>query len=98
MLRMTTDETPHPAPARTAPATVEESRLDVALTAGGTPLASRVLAASGFDRFVDDFLDRIRRAGSLADLTAAVRYAGPQLWQRAVDRAQGRSVEGDLDL
>src|SRR3954452_13104414 len=94
---MTTDETPHPAPARPAPATVEESRLSVPLTAGGTPLATRVLEASGFDRLVDDFLERIRRAGSLVDLSVAVREAGPQLWQRAVDRAQGRSVDGDLD-
>ncbi|SEQ71146.1 hypothetical protein [Microlunatus flavus] len=39
----------------------------------------------------------LEAAGSLAELTAAVRSAGARLWTAAVDRAQGRSRTGDLD-
>lgn len=89
--------TPHPAPSRPAPLTIEESRLTEALTTGGTPLADEILRVSGFDVLVTALTDRIVHASSLADLTSAVRDSGSQLWTAAVDRAQGRSSTGDLD-
>jgi hypothetical protein len=89
--------TPHPAPARPAPLTVEESRLTEALSVGGTPLAVQVLRASGFDVLVAELSDALVHAASLGDLTSAVREAGVRLWTAAVDRAQGRSSQGDLD-
>ena len=89
--------TPHPAPSRPVAPTVEESRLTEALTSGGTPLAARILTASGFDDLVAELRERIVHASSLADLTTAVREAGSRLWAAAVDRAQGRTGHGDLD-
>ena len=100
---MTTDPaaaariTPHPAPARPAPLTVEESRLTEPLTTGGPALAAEVLRVSGFDVLVAELTDRLVHASSLAELTSAVQESGARLWTAAVDRAQGRSSEGDLD-
>ena len=94
---MTTDRTPHPAPARPAPLTVEESRLDERLHPGGPALADEVLRRSGFDDLAADLAGRIGTATSLAGLTEAVREAGTTLWTSAVDRAQGRLVLGGLD-
>ena len=89
--------TPHPAPARPAPLTVEESRLTGTLTPGGPALADEILRVSGFDALVADLTGRLVHASSLEDLTAAVRVAGPLLWSTAVDRAQGHRTLGDLD-
>ncbi|GAB2574274.1 pyroglutamyl-peptidase I [Microlunatus antarcticus] len=89
--------TPHPAPSRPAPLTVEESRLSESLAAGGPSLADQVLRRSGFDDLAADLAGRLQVAPSLAELTAAVRQAGAELWTAAVDRAQGRSGQGDLD-
>ena len=93
----TSDSTPHPAPSRPAPPTVEEARLAVPLVDGGEPFAAQVLAASGFDALVDEGLRRLGSAGSLEALTAAVRETASGLWTAAVDRAQGRDVAGPLD-
>ena len=89
--------TPHPAPSRPAPLTVEESRLTEPLTDGGPPLAAEILRVSGFDALVDELRGSISHAASLADLTSAVRAAGSRLWTAAIDRAQGRAGSGDLD-
>lgn len=97
MTDTTTDTTPHPAPARPAPLTVEESRRTGALVPGGLPVADQLLARSGFDTLVAELGREIGSARSLAGLTAAVRSAGARLWAVAVDRAQGRSTTGDLD-
>jgi len=89
--------TPHPAPSRPAPLTVEESRLTEPLADGGPPLAAEILRVSGFDALVDELRGSISHAASLADLTSAVRAAGSRLWTAAIDRAQGRAGSGDLD-
>ena len=95
---MTMDQTtPHPAPSRPAPLTVEESRLVEPLTPGGLPLAAELLRRSGFDDLVADLAGRIEVAPSLEHLTSAVRGAGARLWTAAVDRAQGRGSSGELD-
>ncbi len=86
--------TPHPEPARTAPLTVEESRLTVALTTGGTPLAEALLSASGLDRLVREFGARLDGAASLDEAAVVARDVGRRLWDTAVARAQGR---GELD-
>lgn len=90
----TSDSTPHPAPSRPAPPTVEEARLAVPLVDGGEPLAAQVLAASGFDAVVDEGLRRLGSAGSLDALTEVVRDTASGLWNAAVDRAQGRGPRG----
>lgn len=97
MTSQTTDRTPHPAPSRPAPRTVEESRLGGTLVAGGPPLATEVLRLSGFDDLVAELREPLVHASSLAGLTAAVREAGARLWRAAVDRAQGRTAGGSLD-
>ena len=89
--------TPHPAPARPAPLTVEEGRLEVALTDGGTPVAEQLLRASGLDGLVGDFSARLAGATSLDQLAAVARDDGRRLWDTAVARAQGRLARGDLD-
>ena len=72
--------TSHPAPARPAPLTVEESRLTGTLTPDGPALAEEILRVSGFDALVAELADRLTHASSLEDLTAAVKQAGAQLW------------------
>ncbi len=93
----TTSTTPHPAPSRPAPLTVEESRRAQALVAGGVPVSDELLRRSGFDALVAELGDAFETADSLGRLTAAVRSAGSRLWATAVDRAQGRVALGDLD-
>ena len=93
----TSDRTPHPAPARPAPLTVEESRLTGSLAHGAPAVAEELLRLSGFDDLLAELRDPLVHAASLDDLTAAVREAGRRLWSTAVDRAQGRVVVGELD-
>lgn len=93
----TTDTTPHPAPARPVPPTVEERRLPLPLVAGGEPLTAQLLFASGLDALLDDALRRFATAAPLTALAGAVAEVGSRLWATAVDRAQGRSVAGWLD-
>ncbi|MFC8829350.1 pyroglutamyl peptidase [Streptomyces sp. NPDC057137] len=71
-----------------APAvTVEEGRLD-----GDVP--RRILDDSGFDGVAPAFATSLRGAGSYAQAERAAVRHGEQLWQRAVDRAQGRGPAG----
>jgi pyrrolidone-carboxylate peptidase len=86
--------TPHPAPAEPAELTVEEGRLGATLTEGGTPLAEQVLRASGLDRLVAAFGERLDTAASIGDAAAAAREEGQRLWESAVARAQGRDEGG----
>ncbi|QXE37004.1 pyroglutamyl peptidase [Streptomyces sp. GMY02] len=81
-------------PAQPAPAaaafTVEEQRLD-----GAVP--QEILRRSGFDAVAPEFVRSLRRAGSYAEAERTVGREGARLWQRAVDRAQGRGPAlGDL--
>ena len=93
----TTDTTPHPAPSRLAPLTVEESRLTATLSPDGPAVAAELLRRSGFDGLVAELGGQIEAAATLAELTSVARSAGARLWQAAVDRAQGRVTSGDLD-
>ncbi|MGR8010711.1 pyroglutamyl-peptidase I family protein [Streptomyces hypolithicus] len=77
------------APAPPAP-TVEEQRLDRAAP-------QEILRRSGFDAVAPDFAEALGRAGSYAAAERAVVRRASALWQRAVDRAQGRGpAAGDL--
>ncbi|MFI6081141.1 pyroglutamyl peptidase [Streptomyces sp. NPDC051217] len=75
-------------PAAAAPAvTVEERRLD-----GAVP--RQILDDSGFDQVAPEFAKSLRGAGSYAQAERAAVRHGERLWQRAVDRAQGRGPAG----
>ncbi|MEV8347276.1 pyroglutamyl peptidase [Streptomyces niveus] len=83
-----------PPPATGAPAapaapgvTVEERRLD-----GDVP--RRILDDSGFDGVAPAFAASLRGAGSYGQAERAAVRHGERLWQRAVDRAQGRGPAG----
>ncbi|MGW0559621.1 pyroglutamyl-peptidase I family protein [Streptomyces sp. NPDC003016] len=66
-----------------APATVEERRLERAAP-------QEILRRSGFDTVAEDFARTLGGARSYAAAERAVVRHGSRLWQRAVDRAQGR--------
>ncbi|MGW6604692.1 pyroglutamyl peptidase [Streptomyces sp. NPDC055036] len=82
-----------PAPVRsagTAAFTVEEQRLDRAVP-------QEILRRGGFDTVAPDFVRSLRGVDSYAEAERAVARNGARLWQRAVDRAQGRGpARGDL--
>lgn len=79
---------PQATAASAAPAvTVEERRLD-----GDVP--RRILGDSGFDAVGPAFAKSLRGAGSYAQAERAAVRHGTRLWQRAVDRAQGRGPAG----
>lgn len=70
--------------------TVEEQRLD-------QDVPREILRRSGFDGVAPDFVRSLHGARSYAQAERAVTRQGERLWQRAVDRAQGRgSAHGDL--
>ncbi|MBA8792937.1 hypothetical protein FHX74_000531 [Friedmanniella endophytica] len=69
--------------------TVEESRLSLRLGGGGSaPFATALLQASGWDRLVDDALERITACESLDELFEVVDDAGRCCWNDAVRRAR----------
>ncbi|MFD6290474.1 pyroglutamyl peptidase [Streptomyces sp. NPDC060205] len=70
-----------------APPTVEEQRLDRAAP-------QEILARSGFDTVAPEFARALSRARSYAQAERLVERQGSRLWQRAVDRAQGRGPAG----
>ncbi|MGV9311355.1 pyroglutamyl peptidase [Streptomyces sp. NPDC003691] len=80
-----------PAPAAApAPATVEENRLDRAVP-------QEILRRGGFDTVAPAFARSLAAAGSYCRAEKAVAGHAAALWQRAVDRAQGRGpLTGDL--
>ncbi|WP_418961278.1 pyroglutamyl peptidase [Streptomyces tritici] len=63
--------------------TVEEARLDRAAP-------QEILARSGFASAAPEFADALAEAGSPEQAERTVVRHGARLWQRAVDRAQGR--------
>ncbi|MET8824899.1 pyroglutamyl peptidase [Streptomyces sp. NPDC004610] len=69
------------------PPTVEELRLDRAVP-------QEILRRSGFDSVAPDFARALERARSYAQAERIVRREGTALWERAVDRAQGRGPAG----
>ncbi|MFE4830487.1 pyroglutamyl peptidase [Streptomyces sp. NPDC056672] len=74
------------APTAAAP-TVEEQRLDRAVP-------QEILRRSGFDGVAPEFVRSLRHADSYAEAERTVARQGARLWQRAVDRAQGRGPAG----
>jgi pyrrolidone-carboxylate peptidase len=70
-----------------APVTVEEQRLDQAAP-------QEILRRSGFDTVAPGFARALERAGSFGQAERVVVRQGARLWQRAVDRAQGRGPAG----
>ncbi|MFF0061693.1 pyroglutamyl peptidase [Streptomyces sp. NPDC005279] len=81
------------APAQPAPAppvTVEEARLDAAVP-------QEILRRSGFDAVAPEFTRALADVRSYRQAERAVVRQGSRLWDRAVDRAQGRGpARGDL--
>ncbi len=67
--------------------TVEEQRLDKAAP-------QEILRRSGFDAVAPAFARALGGARSYADARGLVVRQGAALWQRAVDRAQGRGPDG----
>jgi pyrrolidone-carboxylate peptidase len=79
-----------PAPAPASPFTVEEQRLDKAVP-------QEILRRSGFDTVAPRFAQALEGTRSFRQAERAVVRQGAQLWDRAVDRAQGRGpARGDL--
>ncbi|MBK3569498.1 pyroglutamyl peptidase [Streptomyces sp. MBT62] len=69
------------------PPTVEEQRLDRAVP-------QEILEHSGFDAVAPEFTQALEGAHSYAQARRVVVREGTALWQRAVDRAQGRGPAG----
>ncbi|MFJ6566494.1 pyroglutamyl peptidase [Streptomyces sp. NPDC091292] len=70
-----------------ATATVEEARLDRAAP-------QEILRRSGFDSVAPAFVRELGTARSYAGAERVVERQGARLWERAVDRAQGRGPAG----
>ncbi|EFL31847.1 secreted protein, partial [Streptomyces viridochromogenes DSM 40736] len=67
--------------------TVEEQRLDKAVP-------REILRRSGFDAVAPGLARELDTARSYAQARRAIAREGARLWQRAVDRAQGRGPAG----
>ena len=77
----------HAAEDPAAAPTVEERRLDKAAP-------QEILARSGFATVAPEFVRALGKARSYAQAERVVERQGARLWQRAVDRAQGRGPAG----
>ncbi|MFG2346626.1 pyroglutamyl-peptidase I family protein [Streptomyces phaeochromogenes] len=77
----------HAAEDPAAAPTVEERRLDNAAP-------QEILTRSGFATVAPEFVRALGKARSYAQAERVVERQGARLWQRAVDRAQGRSPAG----
>jgi pyrrolidone-carboxylate peptidase len=73
----------------TAPLSVEEQRLE------SQPVPGQILARSGFDARVTAFADSLCATTSSTQATQVVTTHAGQLWEAAVDRAQGGPPGGD---
>jgi pyrrolidone-carboxylate peptidase len=70
--------------------TVEEQRLTATMPAGGPAVGPTLVTQAGFDPLVADFTQKLCAAQSSSAARTLVTTAGDNLWQTAVDRAQGR--------
>lgn len=83
-------------------ASYEERRLPNKIAASdASSYSQQLLQASGFDRFGPDFAarlcsDGLAGASSYDEAVALLHAEGKKLWQAALDRVQGRSVQGTL--
>ncbi|WP_422095971.1 hypothetical protein [Variovorax sp.] len=86
----------------TVAASYEEQRLPNKLSASDAlSFSQQLLQASGFDRFGPEFAarlcsDGLAGASSYDEAVALLHAEGQKLWQAALDRVQGRSVQGTL--
>ncbi|MFI0769507.1 pyroglutamyl peptidase [Streptomyces sp. NPDC021218] len=71
----------------TATPTVEEQRLDQAAP-------QEILRRSGFDKVAPDFARALAQTHSATEAERLITREGRALWQRAVDRVQGRGPAG----
>ncbi|MGA5900054.1 pyroglutamyl peptidase [Streptomyces venetus] len=83
---LTTPTTASAAEAAPSP-TVEEQRL-------GKAVPQEILRRSGFDAVAPGLARELDTARSYGQARRAIARAGARLWQRAVDRAQGRGPAG----
>lgn len=79
------------------PLTVEEQRLGQPLPGASDPAARRFVEAAGFDEIVDRFALRLCETPDVDTATSAASKVGGELWQLAVDRAQGEVRTGTID-
>jgi hypothetical protein len=80
----------------------EEQRLPNKLSSSDAlSFSAQLLQASGFDKFGPDFANTLctngmAGASSYDQAVALLRTEGTKLWQAALDRVQGRKVQGTL--
>ncbi|MPZ96877.1 MAG: hypothetical protein GEU96_18705 [Propionibacteriales bacterium] len=77
--------------------TVEEQRITQPLPGQSEPAARQFIEAAGFDRIVERFERQLCRVSGLGPAEATIRDAGAELWQAAVERAQGERHSGTID-
>jgi pyrrolidone-carboxylate peptidase len=80
----------------TAPVGVEQQRLTRTLGEDPVPVPEQILERSGFDDVEERFIRALCTASTFAQAERAAANHGARLWRAAVDRAQGRGVQGDL--
>lgn len=82
---------------RTAATTFEESRIETPALSGGVRVPYHLVDVGGFTPMVE----RVRRdlcgATSVGHAEQLLRQRGAELWQTAVERAQGRRVMGTIE-
>jgi hypothetical protein len=76
----------------------EEQRLVNRLPGTDVSTPQVIMEASGFDKFAPNLIAKLcdGEPGNYRATTAIAMEQGRKLWRAAVDRAQGRHVEGDL--
>ncbi len=80
-----------------APLTVEEQRLTLTLPGQEVPASRQFIEAGGFEAQVTDLERRLCTLRDVRQASRTVQVAGRELWQSAVDRAQGRVTMGTID-
>ena len=82
---------------RTAPTTYEETRIDTPAVPGGVQVPSTLVALGGFTPFVDRLRADLCGVRSLRAAGFLLQRRGAELWQAAVERAQGRRWMGSIE-
>ncbi|WP_261803544.1 hypothetical protein [Variovorax sp. PAMC26660] len=86
----------------TVAASYEEQRLPNKLSSSDAlSFSQQLLQASGFDKFGPDFASKLcsnslAGASTYDDTVTLLHTEGQKLWQAALDRVQGRAVQGTL--
>lgn len=82
---------------RAAPTTYEESRIETPALPGGQRVPYALVEAGGFGPAVDRFSTELCAAGSVTAAERVLRQRGADLWQAAVERAQGTRWMGTIE-